>query len=50
MRNTGWKEPGFSHPARLQLGTVPSATSMTRDDVGSGACEVIWVESVEVEP
>ena len=24
-------------------------TSMTRDDVGSGACEIIWVESVEVE-
>jgi hypothetical protein len=23
-------------------------TSMTRDDVGSGACEIIWVESVEV--
>ncbi len=25
-------------------------TSMTRDDVGSGACEIVWVESVEVEP
>jgi hypothetical protein len=24
-------------------------TSLTRDDVGSGACEIIWVESVEVE-
>lgn len=23
-------------------------TSLTRDDVGSGACEVIWVESVEL--
>ena len=23
-------------------------TSLTRDDVGSGACEVIWVESVQV--
>ena len=26
-----------------------SRTSLTRDDVGSGACEQIWVESVEVE-
>ena len=25
-------------------------TSMTRDAVGSGACEIIWVESAEVEP
>ena len=25
-------------------------TSMTRDDIGSGACEIIWVESVVVEP
>jgi len=25
-------------------------TSVTRDDVGSGACEIIWVESAEVEP
>ena len=24
-------------------------TSLTRNDVGSGACEIIWVESVEVE-
>ena len=24
-------------------------TSLTRDDVGSGACEIVWVESVEVE-
>jgi len=24
-------------------------TSLTRTDVGSGACEIIWVESVEVE-
>ena len=24
-------------------------TSLTRDDVGSGACEIIWVESVEDE-
>lgn len=26
-----------------------SPTSLTRDDVGSGACEQIWVEDVEVE-
>jgi hypothetical protein len=26
-----------------------SRTSLRRDDVGSGACEQIWVESVEVE-
>jgi hypothetical protein len=26
-----------------------SRTSLTRDDVGSGACEIIWVESVEDE-
>ncbi len=24
-------------------------TSLSRDDVGSGACEIIWVESAEVE-
>jgi hypothetical protein len=24
-------------------------TSLTRDDVGSGACEILWVESVEAE-
>lgn len=24
-------------------------TSLSRDDVGSGACEILWVESVEVE-
>ncbi len=24
-------------------------TSLTRDDVGSGACEILWVESTEVE-
>ena len=24
-------------------------TSVSRDDVGSGACEIVWVESVEVE-
>src|SRR6266568_850283 len=24
-------------------------TSLTRDDVGSGACEIIWVESAEME-
>jgi len=26
-----------------------SATSLTRDDVGSGACEQMWVEKAEVE-
>ena len=26
-----------------------SRTSLTRSDVGSGACEIVWVESVEVE-
>ena len=26
-----------------------SRTSLTRDDVGSGACEILWVESAEVE-
>lgn len=26
-----------------------SRTSLTRDDVGSGACEIIWVEAAEVE-
>jgi hypothetical protein len=26
-----------------------SRTSLTRDDVGSGACEIVWVESVDVE-
>jgi hypothetical protein len=26
-----------------------SRTSLTRDDVGSGACEQMWVEAVEVE-
>jgi hypothetical protein len=26
-----------------------SRTSLTRDDVGSGACEIMWVESVDVE-
>ena len=26
-----------------------SRTSLRRDDVGSGACENVWVESVEVE-
>jgi hypothetical protein len=26
-----------------------SRTSLVRDDVGSGACEQVWVESVEVE-
>jgi hypothetical protein len=26
-----------------------SPTSLTRDDVGSGACEQVWVEAVEVE-
>ena len=25
-------------------------TSLSRDDVGSGACEQVWVESVEVDP
>jgi hypothetical protein len=25
-------------------------TSTTRDDVGSGACEILWVESVEIDP
>jgi hypothetical protein len=24
-------------------------TSLTRDDVGSGACEIVWVESIEDE-
>ena len=24
-------------------------TSLTRDDVGSGACEILWVEAVQVE-
>jgi hypothetical protein len=36
------RDAGGSVAARMQ-------TSMTRDDVGSGACEIIWVESVEVE-
>jgi hypothetical protein len=26
-----------------------SRTSLSRDDVGSGACEQLWVESIEVE-
>jgi hypothetical protein len=26
-----------------------SRTSLSRDDVGSGACEQIWVEAVEVD-
>jgi hypothetical protein len=25
-------------------------TSLSRDDVGSGACEIVWVESVEIDP
>lgn len=27
-----------------------SATSLSRDDAGSGACEQVWVESVDVNP
>ena len=27
-----------------------SRTSLTRDDVGSGACEQVWVEAIEVNP
>jgi hypothetical protein len=26
-----------------------SRTSLTRDDTGSGACEQLWVEAVDVE-
>ena len=26
-----------------------SRTSLTRDDIGSGACEILWVESVDAE-
>jgi hypothetical protein len=26
-----------------------SRTSLSRDDVGSGACEQLWVEAVEVD-
>ena len=26
-----------------------SRTSLSREDVGSGACEQLWVESIEVE-
>ena len=26
-----------------------SPTSLSREDVGSGACEQLWVESIEVE-
>ena len=27
-----------------------SRTSLSRDDVGSGACEQLWVEAIDVNP
>jgi hypothetical protein len=36
------RDPGGAVAARMR-------TSMTRADVGSGACEIVWVESAEVE-
>ncbi len=36
------RDPGGKELLRLR-------TSLTRDDVGSGACEILWVESAEAE-
>jgi hypothetical protein len=35
---------------RAGRSTFRSRTSLSRDDVGSGACEQVWVEAIEVNP